>query len=498
MKRILFTLFIILCSLGIAAQAPARRVLGDEHQTSQSPIRHVPAPQMERMPADVGVQKLIPRVPVIMVEFTDFGFTRTKAQVDSLFNAVNYNEVFPHATAKGSIRQYFCDQSMGQFQPQFDIYGPVQVSENCCAGFANYSNVRNLTKEACQLADSLIDFSQYDADGDGKIDLVYIYYAGFGRNDATYIQDTLVSNKNQLIWPHWSTTSGATFDGKQIRDYECANELDGYWTQSMNQVYPAGIGVAVHEFCHALGLPDLYPTNGTTNNFRHIGAWDIMDYGTYSDEMFCPPSLSAYERWFLGWLTPTLLNSPQNVSLGYIGETNQAYLITADGEPMSGPHSSTQAYYLLENRQKRGWDSGLIQGHDLLGHGLMITRVEFNQSAWSSNTVNNDANHQRVQLILADDDYSSSGSKWFAKPGDLFPCGATEYTAIPGFPITEIMETEDGVIWFRFMGGDWTATSNAELQQTGEDCSKEIRNGQVVIIRNNKIYNLIGQLIDEN
>lgn len=497
MKQALFTLFALLCSFGLAAQAPARRMMDDDARSEQAPVRYM-APQMERMPADVGVLKLIPRVPVIMVEFSDFSFTRTRAQVDSLFNAVNYNEVFPHATAKGSIRQYFCDQSMGQFQPQFDIYGPVQVRESCCANFSSYSKVRNMTKEACQLADSLIDFSQYDADGDGKIDLVYIYYAGFGKNDATYIADSLVSNKNELIWPHWSTTSGATFDGKQIRDYECANELDGYWTKSMSRVYPAGIGVAIHEFCHALGLPDLYPTNGTSYNFRHIGAWDIMDYGNYSDEMFCPPSLSAYERWFLGWLTPTLLNSPQNVSLEYIGDTNQAYLITLDGQPLSGAHATTQPYYLLENRQKRKWDSGLVQGHDILGHGLMITRVEYSPSAWSGLSVNNDPDHQRVQLILADNNYSYNDANWYGKATDLFPAGATEYTGIEGFPITDITETEDGVIRFRFMGGDSIGTSNISTLAPQEPIRKELRNGQVVIIRGEKIYNLIGQLIDEN
>ncbi len=431
-----------------------------------------------------------------MVAFSDFSFSRTPEQVDSLFNAENFCESFPHAEATGSIRRYFEDQSSGQYNPQFDIYGPVTVSEACCANFSNYSNVRALAKEACTLADSLIDFSLYDADHDSVIDLVYIYYAGFGRNDAGYIDTSLVSNPKQLIWPHYATTGGATFDGLSIRDYECANELDGYWTHSLDTVYPAGIGVAVHEFCHALGLPDLYPTDNSESSrkvFKHLGAYDIMDYGPYNNEMFTPPSLSAYERWFLGWLTPTLLNTPQDCELAYIGETNEAFLITADGQPISGSDASDAPYFLLENRQKRRWDSGNVMGRDLLGHGMMITRIDYDRNSWVQNNVNTE-NRQGVLLIAADGDYDLGNKpyfNWYGKAADLFPCGATEYLDIEGFPITDITEDEDGIIRFKFMGGaPETAVGNASLEATPK---KLMHNGQIFILRDGKTYDLMGR-----
>lgn len=457
-------------------------------------MRHTPAP--ERVAAAVGVQKIIPRIPVIMVEFTDFQFTRTRAQVDSLFNGEDYCEEYPHAASRGSIRRYFEDQSMGQYSPQFDIYGPVQVDRSCCDGFSSFSNVRSLAKEACALADSLVDFRLYDADRDSAIDLVYIYYAGFGRNDGDYVDPSLVSNPNQLIWPHWSTASGATYDGLRINDYECSNELDGYWTHSMDTVYPAGIGIAVHEFCHALGLPDLYPTNGLTQAFKHLGAYDVMDYGCYNDETFCPPSLSAYERWFLGWLTPTLLNTPQDAELDYLGTSNEAFLITADGEPLSGPHATTETYYLLENRQKQKWDSGKVFGKDLLGSGMMLTEITYNASAWSGNSVNNDSTLQRVHLVAADGDYSLGKApnypKWYGKKGDLFPYGATEYLEIEGFPITDITQGEDGKVRFKFMGGA-PAVDGIEQAPAGKGTRKVMRNGQVMIMREDKLYDLMGR-----
>lgn len=498
MKKILFSAWMLLSAMSIWAQAPERlgQMEWDEEELPRV-SRRLSTP-VHPMPTDVGVRKIIPRIPVILVEFDDFSFTRSKAEIDSMFNATHYayTRQYPQEsgmqtiTAPGSIRCYFQDQSNGQYNPQFDIYGPIRVNKSCCAGFSNTNKVRDLVKEACTLANDQIDFSQYDADQDGQIDIVYVYYAGFGANDGGYIAPGLVSNPNELIWPHWSVTSGATYDGKTIRDYECANELDGYWTRSLSNIYPAGIGVAVHEFCHAMGLPDLYPTNGSTNTFRHLGLYDVMDYGCYSNEMHCPPSLSAYERWFLGWITPTLLHEPTNAELGYIGTTNQAYLITTDGQPLSGAHATTQPYYLLENRQKDKWDSGMIYGNDVLGHGMMITRVAYNPSAWSGNAVNNDRNNQRVGMILADGDYGINQGKWYGKATDLYPAGATEYTEIDGFPITQITE-QNGVVRFKFMDGS-TPTPTVTAPNHPK-ATKRLRNGQVLIEREEQTYTIWGQ-----
>lgn len=491
MTRYILSLIGLMMALGLQAQAP-RRVMTEDLDQEHRAIRMVPSP--ERTAAAVGVRKIIPRIPVLMVEFSDFSFSRTKEQVDSLFNGEDYCEEYPHATAVGSVRRYFEDQSTGLYSPQFDIYGPIRIDRSCSSNLGSTSAVRTLAREVCTAADSLVDFSIYDADQDGNIDLVYIYYAGFGSNDGDYVDTALVKNPGQLIWPHWSTTSGASFDGLNIRDYECSNELDGYWTHSLDTVYPAGIGIAVHEFCHALGLPDLYPTNGLTDKFRHLGAYDIMDYGAYSTEMFCPPSLSAYERWFLGWMTPTLLNSPQDVELGYLGTTNEACLITMDGQPLSGAHSTTAPYYLLENRQKEKWDAGTVQGRDILGHGLMITRITFDQSAWTQNAVNNDSTLQRVQLIVANGDYSlSKKSYWYGRKTDLFPAGATEYLVPDSFPITEIRE-EDGVIRFKFMGGS-PESALPELPAQEGGARKIFRNGQIVIVRGEQEFTPQGQRI---
>ena len=96
-------------------------------------------------------------------------------------------------------------------------------------------------------------------------------------------------------------------DGKTVDHYCCLNEIDG----SSNK--RCGIGTFCHEFSHVMGLPDFYATNQASH--RTLGSWDIMDYGPYNNNGNTPPNYTAYERWFMGWIEPTLLNTACSVTL---------------------------------------------------------------------------------------------------------------------------------------------------------------------------------------
>ena len=116
-----------------------------------------------------------------------------------------------------------------------------------------------------------------------------------------------------------------------------------------------------------LGLPDLYATNNSTH--RTMDDWDIMDAGSYNNNGDTPPAYSAYERFFLGWLTPTVLNTPGKYSLKDLKSSNEAYIITATGTSnLVGNNPNPTEFYLLENRQKTGWDKKPA------GSGMMITK----------------------------------------------------------------------------------------------------------------------------
>lgn len=392
---------------------------------------------------------LSPRGLVILVNFSNLSFREANDHeaYEQLFNGENYN----FNGAYGSVRQYFIDQSMGQYTPHFDVIGPVTVSkgqsyygQNDMYGSDMHAD--EMIKEACTIADTLfgVDFAQYDNDQDGKVDFVYVIYAGQGEADG---------GASYTIWPHnyyLSYTGNFRLDGKRIDNYACSNELS---YNSFGTLVRNSVGTPCHEFSHVCGLPDLYNTG--RGNIKTLGNWDVLDLGSYNGDGIgnCPTGYSGYERFYCGWLTPTLLKTPQADTLVALQTSNEVYLISPTGEHnMDGFHPEPTTFVLLENRQKINWDRYIP------GHGLLITQIQYNSRKWSSNTVNNTESDQGVDIIEADGKsaYTSSSSK--GKSGDAFPyVGDYEvvdyYTPFEGYPITNITETKK-VITFDFKGGN--------------------------------------------
>lgn len=495
MRKILTVLLLCYSVSSLALVPPRDPSRWEEWQlqyaTQQSAVTDAPIAGPNRMPAAtmaIGSPTIIPRILVIMVNFADYELLSTKADVDSMFNGQNWTK----DGATGSVRQYFYDQSMGAYDPQFDIVGPVTLS----GGYASYGSSNTavgMVKEACTLVDDSVDFALYDTDNDGVVELVYAFYAGFGENDPP--SEDLIPNSEVLVWPQFvSNISGGTYDGKRVTACEYSNELDGYYSTAEKSVI-AGIGVACHEFGHALGIPDFYATNGT--NHKLLGAWDLMCYGPYNNDMHSPPSLTAYERFYMGWLTPTLITKADTLSLEHIALSNEAFMITEnDSHNLDGVNPDTTVFYLLENRQQQGWDIGIP------GNGLMITRVDYQPALWRSNILNNNPSRLGYDLIEADGltPATDTNAGYFGKPGDVFPEGATEYTDIPDHAITDISMT-DGVITFVYRGGiqptdtDSITTPvqvSAVTQSTPLKAYKTLSNGQLLIHSNGRTYSIYG------
>lgn len=403
---------------------------------------------------------IAPRGLVILVNFTDVAFATDKAEMDSMLTGKNYARDYSytyrggkyHVTSEGSAWKYFFDSSNGNYNPQFDVIGPVTVSKNMSYYGKNVNDFDaapwTMVKEACQLVDDSVDFKQYDNNNDGYVDFVYVIYAGYGEADG---------GDENTIWPHsyWLLDAGATckVDGKYVDLYACGNEMD------FHTKHHTGIGTFCHEFSHVLGLPDLYTTEGQTH--KTLGSWDILDYGPYNNDMNTPPAYSAYERFMMGWLTPRLIVDAENIELEELQESNSALLISStDQHNLLGNDPKPTTFYLLENRQQVGWDKYLP------GHGLMLTKVQYNYNNWLNNSVNNTSNRMGVDLIEADGKKPSINSNGYkGKAGDLFPAGATEYLDIADHTIEEVSE-KDGVIYFKYRGGIATSTEQVQQQET--------------------------------
>jgi M6 family metalloprotease-like protein len=384
-----------------------------------------------------------PKSIVILVNFTDVSFLtpNTKTSFTNLLNLNGYSA----NGGTGSANNYFKDNSMGVFSPEFDVVGPYNLPGTMASYGANDTNGNDVSPQqmvidACSAASAAgVDFSQYDTDKNGVVDNVFIYYAGYNEAEG---------GPANSIWPHrWSLNNYNTkFNGVSVYGYACTSELRGSSGSNM-----CGIGTFCHEFGHVLGLDDMYATNNATHHT--LSLWDIMDYGPYLNSGRTPCAYSSYERFFLNWLVPTELKSAGDYSLDTLTTSNKAYLISQYGNHnLNGYNPSPVEFFMLDNRQQKGWDKYLP------GHGMLVTHVYYNTSTWASNTPNNDPSAMGVDIVEADG-VALSESQYIdsTDPGDPFPgtSNVTSYNpALRGNvnihkPLLNIKETA-GKISFHF------------------------------------------------
>ena len=381
---------------------------------------------------------------VILVEFKDVKFASTDPQ--TVFNRFFNEEGYHEYGNTGSVRDYFLKQSYGKLEIDFDVVGPYTTS-GTLANYGAADDNRNdinptaMVMEGLDAAAQDIDFTPYDWDNDGVVDQVFIICAGYDQAEGA---------DPDYIWPHeW--TLGAqgisrTYNGKRINIYGVATELWGDGKRTNLDKGIAGVGTACHEFSHCLGLPDFYDTDG--DNFA-MGYWSIMCAGNYNNSGYTPAGYTSYERWFAGWLEPVELKEMTRITdMKPLATDPEAYILYNE--------ANKNEYYLLENRQKVGFDKGLY------GHGLLVLHVDYDIPAWGSNTVNTSADHQRMTIIPADGKATNN-----TLPGDPFP-GTTNNTLLTNYttpaatlynenadgqklmskPIDNITESEDGLISF--------------------------------------------------
>jgi M6 family metalloprotease-like protein len=423
-------------------------VLTEDVSIKPSKIRQAP-----ELVSSTGFPKTgSPRSLVIMVNFSDVSFVTPNPQ-DAFYRLLN-QENYSDNGGTGSARDYFMAASNGQFSPQFDVVGPYTLPQTMAYYGANDTNGDDvkpayMVVHACSIANNDVDFTQYDADGDGYIDNVFIYYAGY--NEAEW-------GPENSIWPHrWAvyrnfnytgTAQSIVFDGKTVFDYACTSELKGNSGTNM-----CGIGTFTHEFGHVIGLPDYYHTEADKNTLNN---WSIMDAGAYLNQGRTPPTYSAYDRFFLGWLTPEELNTPADKSLYPLsqsktlaGTTKQAYLLSETTHNLNGGNPSPKEFYVMEYRKKTGWDTYLP------AEGLLFWHIDYDQAAWDNNTPNNytgasqtASSHMRV--------YLQPLSGYTTTPGTAFTSGSFDPLTWSGVninrEITNITKTSDSIS-FKIMGG---------------------------------------------
>lgn len=337
---------------------------------------------------------------LVLVNFNDHVFSRSDANAfyTRMLNEENYSGYTnedgssnPYGRCTGSVRDYFSDNSNGEFAPQFDVLGPVRV-DNFGINDGNAKS-DSIFIEALRKLDPQVDFSKYDNDGNGEIDMIYFIVAGSGSNADPDNPDHLWPYKSNMYW------YDVNLDGKRFTTYACSTEF------LYKQEYGIldGIGVICHEFSHVLGLPDLYDANYATGGQSHDpGEWDIMAGGSYGDNSRTPVAYSLYDRYALGFANPQVITETGTYSLQPVSTTGDGYILLT-------PNAKEK--FLLDNRQTSlKWDSSCP------GHGMIIARMDStNSNVWRNNTINNSSSHNYYELLRAGN--SKSGDQ----PSDPFP-----------------------------------------------------------------------------
>ena len=332
-----------------------------------------------------------PRVLTILAAFQDVDFT-VNEPVQAFEQYLNGDRQIDLGNKNNlniaSVRQYFETSSGKQFSPQFDIVGPIVLPQKMAYYGGNKANgsddkFSDFCKDAMEQARELVDdWSIYDNDKDGRIELVCVIFAGFGQNQG---------GADSTIWAKASYQNVKFNDALRISRFNCCAEL--FYPQYPS--YINGTGVFIHEFSHCMGLPDLYATNknGYVNN-QGMESYSIMDYGLYNHNGFAPSPYNAWEQEVMGWTEMEDIRSQMEEGTYQVDdllpliEGGKAYkLVNADND---------RDYIVMENVQNRGINKYVG------GHGLLVYHVDYPYASVNmTDSPNNNPGHPSVAVVPA-------------------------------------------------------------------------------------------------
>lgn len=350
--------------------------------------------------ADGPVKK---RCIILLAEFSDVKMTYTEDDFRSIIN-----------TAENSAKRYFENQFQGAYEFTFDI-GPVVTLSGKQAYYGNNDSSGNDAKaaeaveEACRLASEKgVDFSNYDEDGDGEVDNVFLFVAG---------KDEAECGEECCIWSHsWYLTAANInlfLNGKRIDSYAVSSELS--LNLNSGRYMCTTIGTFCHEYSHTLGLMDMYDTDLEENGSSKC-LWSstaLMDSGNYNDNGRTPPYYNAIDRDMLG------IGRPEIITEG----TYELEPVNRNGHYLRYETGNEGEYYLFECRSDSGWDkyaggTGLAIYHidksaNDTGASSYLGRTAKASERWYYNEVNCNSSHECADMIEAYPDAVAASQVFF-------------------------------------------------------------------------------------
>ncbi len=248
-------------------------------------------------------------VPVVLGAYADVTPIVTNASLD--------RELFTGPWTPGTLTQFWSEVSFGLLDVSGAVYDWVSLSENeayYTGGVPYYgiypgvSRTGEMIGEILDARDGAVDFGDFDNDGpdgvpnsgddDGYVDVLLVVHPTIGA-ECNYSPHMWSHSWVYSAWPESGHEPYRTNDSRAgggsilIDDYIIVPSLScgGAMIE---------IGVICHEIGHAIGLPDLYDSNGGGNG---IGYWGLMGSGNWNTPS-SPAHPDAWCREQLGWLNP--------------------------------------------------------------------------------------------------------------------------------------------------------------------------------------------------
>ena len=211
----------------------------------------------------------------------------------------------------------------------------------------------------------------------------------------------------------------------------------------------AGIGTICHEYCHFLGLQDLYDVNGEKEGESAGlgGLLSIMDRGNYNNEGRTPPYLTIFERQMLSLVSMQTVRQERQLLIGPVQESTTAWLLPTQ---VSGDE------FWLEYRDGSKWDAYIG------GAGLVVYHIDKSTGTagsmradqrWSTNAVNACATHPCAYFVASDGtDTAEPATAFYPGPWNVrnihsamtFPLLGWNGRGV-GFGLTGIAREADGI-----------------------------------------------------
>jgi M6 family metalloprotease-like protein len=334
------------------------------------------------------------QIRVLPLMFQDSG--KSDPYAVTLLQQVLFDGPSPTET----MTDYFREVSYGNFLVSGMVSGWRRVKNDSvyysagCKGLCEGAPLAEMVKERLD-AESGLDWAAYDNDGsddkpnsgddDGFVDFVVFVHPDRGGE----------CNGSGTIWSQHNSLGADAYITSTKRPDGTFIKIDGYVVSAGRACDAKSIntiGVLSHELGHALDLPDLYDTDGSNGQSYGVGVWCLMGMGGWGGDWNTPSRpmhLGAWAKARLGWVTPDLI----------VADRKPGRFLTSAKSPAAYKlRVNAHQYYLIENRQRVGFDSTAP------GVGLLVWKI--NEAVINAqerdNLVNADETNKGVEVVQAD------------------------------------------------------------------------------------------------